>query len=135
MPRWGGKNFAVAALKPAPAQESRLTGGIRLGGRGLIVAGQVRTGNPAAYARTVGKLAARLGWPVLVNEAEKAEYRKVFVRPFAAEASGAFLATAWSYLEMIEIGHADMDMETHQAALLSSVPGAQEAPEQQFSVR
>ncbi|SDS55185.1 2-succinyl-5-enolpyruvyl-6-hydroxy-3-cyclohexene-1-carboxylic-acid synthase [Opitutus sp. GAS368] len=55
------------ALKPRRKQESRLTESIRLGGRGVIVAGQVRTGNPAAYARTVGKLARKLGWPVLAD--------------------------------------------------------------------
>ncbi len=56
-----------AALKPRLAQESRLTASIPLGGCGIIVAGQVRTGNPAAYARTVGKLARQLGWPVLAD--------------------------------------------------------------------
>lgn len=39
--------------------------------------------------------------PVLVNDAEKAEYRKIFVRPFAVEASGAFLQTAWDYLKLV----------------------------------
>lgn len=39
--------------------------------------------------------------PVLVNDAERTEYRKIFVRPFAAESSGAFLQTAWDYLRMI----------------------------------
>lgn len=39
--------------------------------------------------------------PVLATEAEKAEYRKTFVRPFAIEESGEFLMTAWRYLEMI----------------------------------
>lgn len=39
--------------------------------------------------------------PVLVNEAEKEEYKKTFVRPFAIEPSGAFLMTAWEYLRMI----------------------------------
>lgn len=42
--------------------------------------------------------------PVLVNEAERAEYRKIFVRPFAVEASGAFLQTAWDYLRLIGAG-------------------------------
>ncbi len=56
-----------AALKPRLRQESRLTDAVRLGGRGVIVAGQVRTGNPAAYARAVGKLASKLGWPVLAD--------------------------------------------------------------------
>jgi pimeloyl-ACP methyl ester carboxylesterase len=39
--------------------------------------------------------------PVLVNEDEKREYMKTFVRPFAIEPSGAFLTTAWEYLRMI----------------------------------
>jgi pimeloyl-ACP methyl ester carboxylesterase len=39
--------------------------------------------------------------PVLVNDAEKAEYRKIFVRPFTVEESGAFLQTAWDYLKMV----------------------------------
>jgi pimeloyl-ACP methyl ester carboxylesterase len=57
---------------------------------------------PRAYP---GRLASlTLIGPVLVNEAEKAEYRTVFVRPFAAEASGAFLITAWEYLAMIGAG-------------------------------
>lgn len=45
---------------PAPAP-------LRLGGRGLIVAGQARPADPAAYARRVGRLARRLGWPVLAD--------------------------------------------------------------------
>lgn len=39
--------------------------------------------------------------PVLVNDTERAEYRKIFVRPFVAEASGSFLQIAWDYLRMI----------------------------------
>jgi 2-succinyl-5-enolpyruvyl-6-hydroxy-3-cyclohexene-1-carboxylate synthase len=56
-----------AALKPHSGQATRLSGPVRLGGRGVIVAGQVRTGDAAAYARAVGKLASRLGWPVLAD--------------------------------------------------------------------
>jgi 2-succinyl-5-enolpyruvyl-6-hydroxy-3-cyclohexene-1-carboxylate synthase len=56
-----------AALRPRSGQAARLTSPVRLGGRGVIVAGQVRTGDAAAYARTVGKLASRLGWPVLAD--------------------------------------------------------------------
>ena len=56
-----------AALRPRRGLESRLAAPVRLGGRGVIVAGQLRTGNPAAYARTVGRLAAKLGWPVLAD--------------------------------------------------------------------
>jgi 2-succinyl-5-enolpyruvyl-6-hydroxy-3-cyclohexene-1-carboxylate synthase len=36
-------------------------------GRGVIVAGQTRVGDAAAYARAVGRLARRLGWPVLAD--------------------------------------------------------------------
>jgi pimeloyl-ACP methyl ester carboxylesterase len=39
--------------------------------------------------------------PVLVNDAEKREYMKTFVRPFAIEPSGDYLKTAWEYLRMI----------------------------------
>lgn len=39
--------------------------------------------------------------PVLVNDAEKAEYRKVFIKPFEVEPSGTFLQTAWDYLKMV----------------------------------
>ncbi len=56
-----------AAFNPQVTQVSRLSGKIRLGGRGVIVAGQVHTRNPEAYARTIGKLAERLGWPVLAD--------------------------------------------------------------------
>ncbi len=51
--------------------------------------------------------------PVLVNEAEKIEYRKTFVRPFAAEQSGAFLQTAWDYLRMIGAG-ANLDLHVRE---------------------
>ena len=39
--------------------------------------------------------------PVLASEAEKAEYRKTFVKPFEIEKTGAFLKTAWDYLTLI----------------------------------
>lgn len=42
--------------------------------------------------------------PVLANAEERAEYAKVFVRPFAIEPSGAYLQTAWDYLRMIGAG-------------------------------
>lgn len=40
---------------------------VSLGGRGIIVAGQTRVADLAGYARAVGKLAKRLGWPVLAD--------------------------------------------------------------------
>lgn len=53
--------------------------------------------------------------PVLVNEAEKAEYRKTFVKPFEAEPSGEFLMTAWKYLDMIGAG-SDVDLHCREMA-------------------
>ncbi|WP_438482872.1 2-succinyl-5-enolpyruvyl-6-hydroxy-3-cyclohexene-1-carboxylic-acid synthase [Oleiharenicola lentus] len=40
---------------------------ITLRGRGVIVAGQYRPENAERYARCVGKLSAKLGWPVLAD--------------------------------------------------------------------
>lgn len=42
--------------------------------------------------------------PVLVNDEEKKEYMKTFVRPFVIEESGDFLKGAWEYLRMIGAG-------------------------------
>lgn len=53
--------------------------------------------------------------PVLVNDAEKAEYKKTFVRPFEIEPSGAFLTTAWEYLRMVGAG-ADVELHTRELA-------------------
>ncbi len=54
---------------------------------------------PRAYPGRLESLT--LIGPVLVNDAEKEEYKKTFVRPFTAEPTGEFLMTAWRYLEMI----------------------------------
>ena len=54
---------------------------------------------PGRYPEMVKSLSI-IG-PVLVNEAEKKEYMKTFVRPFAIEPTGDFLNTAWEYLKMI----------------------------------
>lgn len=48
--------------------------------------------------------------PVLVNEQEKAEYKKTFVQPFVVEQSGAWLQTAWDYLRLIG---ADTTLDLH----------------------
>lgn len=56
-----------SALAAKPEGSARLTSTLKLGGRGVIVAGQVRTEDPAGYARSVGKLAAKVGWPVLAD--------------------------------------------------------------------
>lgn len=53
--------------------------------------------------------------PVLVTEAEKAEYRKTFVRPFAIEPTGAYLQTAWDYLRLIGAGS---DVALHNRELI-----------------
>ncbi len=61
------KSF-FSAQNPGP----RITPGVtapvlRLGGRGIIVAGPVQPSDPAKYAKTVGNLARKLGWPVLAD--------------------------------------------------------------------
>jgi pimeloyl-ACP methyl ester carboxylesterase len=63
---------------------------------------------PVRYPQRVATLTI-IG-PVLVNEQEKNEYQKTFVRPFAIEPSGAYLTTAWDYLRMIGAG---TDVELH----------------------
>lgn len=40
---------------------------VRMSGRGLIIAGQTRSADPAGYARAVGLLSRQLGWPVLAD--------------------------------------------------------------------
>ena len=56
-----------ATLKPAAPMETAPAGRLRLGGRGLIIAGQVRPSDPVAYAKAVGRIARKLGWPVLAD--------------------------------------------------------------------
>jgi 2-succinyl-5-enolpyruvyl-6-hydroxy-3-cyclohexene-1-carboxylate synthase len=56
-----------AALKPAAQMATAPTGRLRLGGRGVIVAGLVRPRDPVAYAKAVGRIARKLGWPVLAD--------------------------------------------------------------------
>lgn len=63
--------------------------------------------------------------PVLVNEAENAEYRKTFVRPFAAEPSGAFLQTAWDYLAMLGANHS---LELHLREMIDHLIGQRTMP-------
>ena len=63
--------------------------------------------------------------PVLVNDVEKAEYRKVFVEPFKVEPSGAFLQTAWDYLTMIGAGH---DLELHCREMVDHLIGHRTMP-------
>lgn len=68
-------------LAPRPAGRAIQTDCGRLSGRGLIVAGQCRPADPLAYARAVGRLARRLGWPVLADALSP-------LRNFAAEVPG-----------------------------------------------
>jgi 2-succinyl-5-enolpyruvyl-6-hydroxy-3-cyclohexene-1-carboxylate synthase len=56
-----------AALKPPARMETVPVDRLRLGGRGVIIAGQVRPADPAAYARAVGAISRKLGWPVLAD--------------------------------------------------------------------
>ena len=53
--------------------------------------------------------------PVLVNEEERREYMKTFVRPFAIEESGDFLKGAWEYLRMIGAG-SNVHLHTREMA-------------------
>lgn len=55
-----------AGLGGAPASRAPLTR-LTLGGRGVIIAGQARPADARAYARAVGRIARRLGWPVLAD--------------------------------------------------------------------
>lgn len=53
--------------------------------------------------------------PVLANEEERAEYRKIFVKPFEVEKSGDFLKVAWDYLAMIG---ASASVELHRREMV-----------------
>jgi pimeloyl-ACP methyl ester carboxylesterase len=53
--------------------------------------------------------------PVLVNEAEKVEYRRTFVKPFEVEPTGAFLQIAWDYLKMLGAG---AELELHRREMV-----------------
>ncbi|MBX3735421.1 MAG: 2-succinyl-5-enolpyruvyl-6-hydroxy-3-cyclohexene-1-carboxylic-acid synthase [Candidatus Didemnitutus sp.] len=63
----GGIGEKFFAHLEAPAAAATADKAVSLGGRGVIVAGQLRVTDAAAYARVVGKLAKRLGWPVLAD--------------------------------------------------------------------
>lgn len=68
---------------------------------------------PSAYPGRV--LSLTLIGPVLANDAEKAEYRKIFVKPFEVEESGAFLQIAWDYLRLIGAG---ANVELHRREMV-----------------
>jgi len=56
-----------AALRPFAPMETKPTGRLLLRGRGVIIAGQVRPAAAVAYAKAVGQIARKLGWPVLAD--------------------------------------------------------------------
>ncbi len=57
----------LAAIEATPTPLARNIAAPTLRGRGIIVAGQTRTSDAAAYAWSVGQLARKLGWPVLAD--------------------------------------------------------------------
>ncbi|MBI2812713.1 MAG: 2-succinyl-5-enolpyruvyl-6-hydroxy-3-cyclohexene-1-carboxylic-acid synthase [Opitutae bacterium] len=61
-----GERF-FAALRPQLPPLTAPAASFRLGGRGIIVAGQARPGDAAAYAKAVGRISRKLGWPVLAD--------------------------------------------------------------------
>ena len=75
--------------------------------------GSIATELPVRYPERLASLTI-IG-PVLVNDAEREEYKKTFVRPFAIEASGAFLESAWKYLAMIGAGSTP-ELQTRELA-------------------
>jgi 2-succinyl-5-enolpyruvyl-6-hydroxy-3-cyclohexene-1-carboxylate synthase len=56
-----------SALGPVSRSKVGLQDKVKLGGRGVIVAGQHRPADPIAYAKAVGRISRRLGWPVLAD--------------------------------------------------------------------
>ena len=56
-----------AALKPLEPLEIVPRDRLRFGGRGVIIAGQTRPRDPAAYASAVGAISRKLDWPVLAD--------------------------------------------------------------------
>lgn len=68
---------------------------------------------PVRYQGRVASLSI-IG-PVLVNDAEREEYKKTFVKPFSIEPTGEFLRTAWDYLRMIGAG-TNVELHTRELA-------------------
>ncbi|MDP2136495.1 MAG: 2-succinyl-5-enolpyruvyl-6-hydroxy-3-cyclohexene-1-carboxylic-acid synthase [Candidatus Didemnitutus sp.] len=56
-----------AGIEASARQPAQRVSSVRFSGRGIIVVGQARPVDDRAYARAVGKLARRLGWPVLAD--------------------------------------------------------------------
>jgi pimeloyl-ACP methyl ester carboxylesterase len=75
--------------------------------------GSIAVEMPVRYADKVKSLSI-IG-PVLVNDEEKKEYMKTFVRPFSIEGSGDFLKGAWEYLRMIGAG-TNVDLHNREMA-------------------
>lgn len=114
-----GQSFQPEHIPDLGYQADRMMEAIESMGLSRFHACGHHTGGCAALempGRHPGRLASlTLIGPVLVNEAERAEYRKVFVRPFAVEETGAFLQTAWDYLRMIGAG---AEVELHRREMV-----------------
>jgi 2-succinyl-5-enolpyruvyl-6-hydroxy-3-cyclohexene-1-carboxylate synthase len=61
------ETFFAAVAPPRFAAAGRVVFTPPAGARGLIVAGPAQPADPAGYAAAVGRLASRLGWPVLAD--------------------------------------------------------------------
>ncbi len=61
------ETFFAAVAPPRRATVPRVAFRPSAEARGLIVAGPTQPADPAAYAKAVSRLAARLGWPVLAD--------------------------------------------------------------------
>jgi 2-succinyl-5-enolpyruvyl-6-hydroxy-3-cyclohexene-1-carboxylate synthase len=56
-----------SALRQSDPMRATPAGRVRLGGRGIIVAGQARPSDPEGYAKAVESISRKLGWPVLAD--------------------------------------------------------------------
>ena len=114
-----GQSYQPASIPSLSEPGDRLIEGIgNLGIKefhavGHHTGGCIAVEMPVRYADQVKSLSI-IG-PVLVNEDERREYKKTFVRPFAIEASGEYLMTAWKYLEMIGAA-ATVDLHNREMA-------------------
>ena len=103
-----GQSYQPAAIPELGYATDRLMEAIdnlgieRFHACGHHTGGSIAVEMPVRYAAKLQSLTI-IG-PVLVNEEEKREYMKTFVRPFAIEETGDFLKGAWEYLRMIGAG-------------------------------
>lgn len=128
-----GQSYRPAAIPSVGYMTDRLLEAITDLGIDSFHACGHHTGGCAALempARFPGRVRSlTLIGPVLVNEQEKAEYKKTFVQPFTVEQSGAWLQTAWDYLRQIG---ADATLDLHVRELCDHV-SAHRAMPQAFS--